>query len=58
MSAWATILVVIIGVVVSILVNLYLHSLVLDVYHRTNVEPMQEDINTLQGQIKELYSEG
>jgi len=57
MNAWATILLVIAGVVVSILVNVYLHSLVLDVYHRTNVEPLQEDFATLQGQMKELYSE-
>jgi uncharacterized membrane protein YgaE (UPF0421/DUF939 family) len=55
MSAWMTILMMVTGVVISILFNLYFTSMVIDSWHETSVRPMQEEIYELRAELQELH---
>lgn len=55
MSAWVTILTVMAGVVVSILLNLYITSMVIDTWHESSVKPMQDEIDGLRFELQELH---
>ena len=55
MSAWTVILLFMCCVTAGILINAYLTSLIMDTYHKSNVEPMQEELEDLREQ---LYAKG